>query len=354
MGTNKGPEISSYRQKWDKIFDGLVHMLQSQQAQVETLAKERKLLEERIRAQHERWVSDLSLYEDRISQIKGVLVVQEMARSLEATKSDFAMSLKRREAFLDNLKLEHAESDLSDFKALLDYLSHKSPDPKDLSLRKVGDLEGEEQCSKLLEGEIRRLTHEYEKLASEKSSEVSALLAEKNFVWNQYKIMENDYNSKLRSNYSEVKQENETIKKLLGNMEQLQSLNDKKDEMIARLTNKVAKMEADMNKLNEETSKLSQELDFLRTSGSAAAVTPVLNRCMVGAKPCLGAKNSGRDRSNMNAKKESSAARGPDSVKDNEQGSRGFKRKGVNVTILETPKLFSSNFKVPKLKMHIR
>lgn len=37
--------------------------------------------------------------------MKGVLVVQEMTRSLEATKSDFVMSLKKREAFLDNVKL---------------------------------------------------------------------------------------------------------------------------------------------------------------------------------------------------------------------------------------------------------
>lgn len=37
--------------------------------------------------------------------MKGVLVVQEMTRSLEATKSDFVMSLKKREAVIDNVKL---------------------------------------------------------------------------------------------------------------------------------------------------------------------------------------------------------------------------------------------------------
>lgn len=69
MGANKYSEISSYRKKWDKIFNGLVHMLQTQQAQIETLAKERKLLEDRIRVQHERWTSDVNLYEDRLSQV---------------------------------------------------------------------------------------------------------------------------------------------------------------------------------------------------------------------------------------------------------------------------------------------
>ena len=69
MGTNKRSEISSDRQKWDKIFNGLVRMLQTQQTQLETLVKERKLLEERVRVQHERWVSDIRLYKDHIAQV---------------------------------------------------------------------------------------------------------------------------------------------------------------------------------------------------------------------------------------------------------------------------------------------
>lgn len=269
-----------------------------------------------------------------------------MTHSLEATKYDFVMGLEKREAFLDKLKLEHAESELEDFKSWFDNISLKSSDPK-----------GEEWRSKRLEGEIKRLKDEYEKLASTKSSEVSALLAEKKFVWNQYKIMENDYISKFRCNRTEVARANEKVKELLGSMEQLQLRTNEKDETIADLRNKVAKMEAETNKLNEEYSRLSQELDILKSSRSAVA-TPVLNRCTAGAKPSnVGAKNSGRNRSHINFKTESSAAQVPDSVKDNEKGSRGSKRKVVDVLPIsdsETPKLFSSNFKVPKLKAEIR
>lgn len=187
-----------------------------------------------------------------------------------------------------------------------------------ISLRKFDDIQVEEQCSKILEGEVRRLKHEYEKLALEKSSEVSALLAEKNLLWNRYKILESDYNNKLRSNHSEVvTQANEKITQLLGNMEQQQLLNDKKDEMIAIFRNKVAKMEIDTTKLNEETFRLSQELDLLKSSKVAAAVTPILNRCMEGAKPSLGAKNSGK--SNMHVKRDSSAVQVHDSVKEKEK-----------------------------------
>lgn len=63
-------QVSSERQNWDKIFEGLVEMLKTQQEQLETLAKERKILEDRIKMQYERWVSDVRLYEDHISQVK--------------------------------------------------------------------------------------------------------------------------------------------------------------------------------------------------------------------------------------------------------------------------------------------
>ncbi|XP_059461361.1 uncharacterized protein LOC132190651 [Corylus avellana] len=347
MGTNERSDVSSERRKWDKIFNGLVHMLQTQQEQLETLAQERKLLEDCVRMQHERWVSDARLYEGQISRMNGDLVAQQMTLSFEAAKSDFVTSLKRREAFLEKLKLEDAETELADFKAWFDYFSRESCDPKVLSLRNGSDMQGEERRSKILEGEIRRLKSEYEKLALEKSSEVSALLAEKKFVWNQYKIMENDYTSKLGSNRSEVAKANETIEKLLSRVKQLQSLNDERDEMIARLRNKVA----ETNKLNEATSRTSHKLDLLKKPRSSS-VTPALNYCTARAqRSCVVAKKSGSNRSDITGQKESSAAQFPDS----EKGSRVSKRKGVDVfPISETPRLFSSDFKVPKLKTHLR
>ncbi|KAM4129938.1 hypothetical protein ACJW30_01G062200 [Castanea mollissima] len=351
MVTKEVSEISADRQKWDKIFNGLVRMLKTQQAQLVTLVNDRKNLEDRIKMQHERWVSDIRLCEDHICQLKGDLVMQEKTHSLDVLKSNLVMSLKHREAFLEKLISEDADSELEDFKALLDYVSLKSP--KDLSLSNGSDMPGGERHSKKLEAEVRRLKYENKKLASEKSSEISALLAEKNFVWNQYKILENDYTSKLKSEHSEVEQANEKVKKLLASMEQLQSINDEKDETIARLKDKVNLMEADSNKLNEENLRLSKELELLKKSRSAP-VTPMLNRCPAGARPsCLRDKNCSRDRSNVIVKKESSAAQAPGSAKDTEKGSRGLKRKGVySAPISELPKLFSSNFKVPKLKRH--
>lgn len=69
MVTTGNSHASSERQKWDKIFNGLVKMLNSQQEQLQSLVTERKILEDRIKMQHEKWVSDISLYEDHIGQV---------------------------------------------------------------------------------------------------------------------------------------------------------------------------------------------------------------------------------------------------------------------------------------------
>lgn len=55
---------------WKKIFEGLANLVQDQQRQLESLLKERKSLEKRIRSQHDRWVFDVKLLEDYISQVR--------------------------------------------------------------------------------------------------------------------------------------------------------------------------------------------------------------------------------------------------------------------------------------------
>ena len=69
MDTDKDSQVSSDRQKWQKIFNALVHMLQTQQTQVGSLAKERKLLEDRIKFQYGRWLSDVHSLQDQIAQV---------------------------------------------------------------------------------------------------------------------------------------------------------------------------------------------------------------------------------------------------------------------------------------------
>ena len=74
MGALKGFNVSSDRQKWHNVLNVLVGISQTQQIQIESLAKERKLLENVIKSQHERRVSEFNLFQDQISQVSPQLL----------------------------------------------------------------------------------------------------------------------------------------------------------------------------------------------------------------------------------------------------------------------------------------
>lgn len=147
-------------------------------------------------------------------------------------------------------------------------------------------------------GEVRRLKHEYDKLASEKRKEVSALQVEKEFVWHQYKLLECELTDKLNGKRTELDQANEKIAKLLAGMEQLQSSNNEKDQCITSLKTNISEREAASCKLKDEVSRLSQELERLKKSGNSSD-TPVLNRCTAGCSRISNSK--GKKQGNENA-----------------------------------------------------
>ncbi|KAA8528749.1 hypothetical protein F0562_036104 [Nyssa sinensis] len=337
MATLKDSNVSSDRQKWQKFFDTAVLMLRKQQTVIEVLEGERNLL-----------VDSIKLKCDQISQLERDFTVEEKIRAVEAAKSDLMVGLKQREAFLNKLKLEDAASDLEDFKELLDHVSRKCTEPNDIS--KTVKIKDEARQCEALEHEVRRLKSEIKELISKNNSEVSALLLEKSFVWNQFNKMEKEKTNQLRSKCAEVEQANEKIQKLLNDMEHLQSSNSEKDNTVVTLKTNMAKLEADSIKKSQEISRLSRELDSIRKSRSDF-VTPVLRPCTAETGTSrLGGKNSVTDRWNIIDKKESYPSKIPE-LKDSEKGCRSSKRKAVDtIPISDTPKLFTSSFKFPKLK----
>ncbi|KAK2971449.1 hypothetical protein RJ640_020855 [Escallonia rubra] len=355
MGTLADPKLSSsVRQKWNKIFNALVHLIQMQQVQLKFLAKERKVIEDKLQLLYDRWVFDIKFHKESLSEVEKDREMEELERTVEAKKLDFLVG--------------NADSELADFRVLLDILRHSCSGPKDTS--KTGNKNGEEQRDKALDSELKRLNHDSEKLKLMNNDDVSALLSERNFLWNQYRKMERDLtdqlNSKqaegeqanekmqnlltsieqlqtsnsdltdlLRSKYAEGERASEKIQKLLTNMEQLQALNSEKDGTIVTLKANMAKLESDSLKKGDEISRLSKELESLRKSRSDS-VTPVLRRCTAeSGSSQLGGKN-------IVVKKD------PYSSQVLEKGCRSSKRKAVSIS--EPPKLFSSRFKVPKLK----
>lgn len=150
--------------------------------------------------------------------------------------------------------------------------------------KKLHGESGQESAEELLshnhalEDEIKRLKHELGSLVSEKDAEMSALMAEKNFVWNQFRIMETNLNNKLKSKEAEARLANEKISGLLASIEKLQSSNDDKDEVIARLKSEAASMEAIARKKDDDIMILVHELELLR-GRRCTSETPTLIRC---------------------------------------------------------------------------
>lgn len=288
---------------WKKIFEGLANLVQDQQRQLESLLKERKSLEKRIRSQHDRWVFDVKLLEDYISQMMRNSKIKDMARAVDAAKANLIISMKQKEAIMHKLKFEDAEDERADLKLLFDELSKFLHEPKHLTR------------------------------SNSKNADESALKAERDFAWNQFKKTDAQLQEHVKKTKSEVEAANNRIQKLISELEQSQSLNIEKNKTISSLQDDMAELESDSRKKSEEISRLTKELELLRgdsnknnNNRSKLSITPVLRRCTV-------------DSGGM-------SSRSSDMVVNEKGERRSSKRKGGDTE----PRLFTSRFKVPKLK----
>ncbi|XP_013596309.1 PREDICTED: nuclear-pore anchor [Brassica oleracea var. oleracea] len=321
MGVKSVCRESSDRKNWDKIFKNLVKWLQTKQDAIESLLKDRKSLEDKLKTKHENWISDVRNYEEQLSLMKREIETMERMQFFETSKSNLLSVLKEKDHSLCNLKLDEAVDEFKDFKAWFDFLT--------LNTSKEN---GDSEAAESLEVKIRKLKLEYERLASEKKCEVSDLRRENGFALSHFKCIQSGFTDKLKRKDEEIAQANTKISSLLSFQEQLQSSNHENAEIISSLKAEVAEMKASSIKKDEEISKLSRDLESLKKSRS---FTPVLTRCTMHNGSSVG--------SEVTRKKDKSAASPP-----NDKEIRSSKRK--RVTVSETPKLFTSTFRLPKLK----
>uniref|UniRef100_A0A453A7L6 Uncharacterized protein n=1 Tax=Aegilops tauschii subsp. strangulata TaxID=200361 RepID=A0A453A7L6_AEGTS len=131
-----------------------------------------------------------------------------------------------------------------------------------------------EHSGRDLRAEIRKLKKAYKALSSQKESEVSALLAEKDFVWNQYKTMEKDYETLLKKKKMEAAQATEAAEKLQQKVEelQLQVVAQKKDDDVGRLQaeandakKKMLVLEDKLQKMHSLVSEKDDEIQKLKS-----------------------------------------------------------------------------------------
>ncbi|KAF5805875.1 hypothetical protein HanXRQr2_Chr05g0214561 [Helianthus annuus] len=236
-------------ESWKKIFKGLVDMIEDQQRQLESLVKERKSLEKRFQSQHDRWVFDVKLLEDHISQMTRDSKIKDMVRFVENAKANLIISMKQKEATMNKLKFEEVDDERADLKLLFDEVSRFLTEPK-------------------------RVTR-----SSGKDVVESSLKAERDFAWNQYMKTDNKLQELIKRTKSEVEGANEKLQKLIYDLEQSESLNMEKDREISSLKDDMVVLELDSRKKSEEISRLTKELELLR-GDSDRSITPVLRRCM--------------------------------------------------------------------------
>lgn len=298
-----------------------------------------------------------------------------MGRLLDAAKSELVVGFKHKEGFFHKMISEQAAGDLDDMQKVVDYLSHQLSEQKeklekknneigrrrggDSDLIAPGNTKEEEKRTKTLREEIRRLRNANEKLSSQRKTELSALLAERDFVWNQFKKMESDYTSLSKSRHVEVEQAKNHISELQQNMEKLQSSTKEKDDIIVKLKAELAKLEADLGTLTAEIAKLSKELEMLRSSEKASEtptvnhprlklLTPVVGPKLESSTGSLRSESNSRVQKVHQVKKQSSEMQASDTPKASEKiCKRSSKRRGTEAI---SPRLFTSAFKIPKLK----
>ncbi|KAF5780160.1 hypothetical protein HanXRQr2_Chr11g0468821 [Helianthus annuus] len=281
---------------WKKIFKGLVDMIEDQQRKLEALVEERQFLEKRFKSQQDRWIFDIKLLQDHIFQMKRESKIKDMSRFLDDAKANLIISMKQKEALMNNLKFEEADDERADLKLLFEEFSQFLAEPK-------------------------RVTR-----SNTKDNAESALKAERDFAWNQFNKTDDKLQELIKKTRSEVQTTNDKVQKLITDLEQSQSLNMEKNRRISALQDDIAILEFDSRKKSEEISRLTKELELLR-GDSDSSLTPVLRRCMVKSS-----KNSRLgDMGHM-------------AIVDKEV--RSSKRKATETA----PRLFTSKFKVPKLK----
>uniref|UniRef100_A0A0D9ZGH2 Uncharacterized protein n=1 Tax=Oryza glumipatula TaxID=40148 RepID=A0A0D9ZGH2_9ORYZ len=223
--------------EWLRIYDGIVAMLRKTQAQVEELVAERDHLAAFVKIQHDFMVSRVGRLQSSLQQARKADAIR---KRYEAANMEILLGDKDREARSYQKIAELTENDLEDFRISIAALAAENYELKE-KLKEVerhaelaeNTVDHHIHSPRDLRAELKKLKHAYKTLSSEKEKEVSALRAEKDFVWNQLRTMENDYTDLLKKKKIEAAQATEAAQKLQKNLEELQDQN--KGNEIGRL-----------------------------------------------------------------------------------------------------------------------
>lgn len=117
------------------------------------------------------------------------------------------------------------------------------------------------------------MKHEYERLSSQKETEVSALLSERDFVWNQLKRMEDEYIILIKRKCNDLDSAHVYIGNLEDERKKLQAAINEKDTIIANLNREIIECNDKVRSLLVKLSELPKNLEITMATKSALAAS---------------------------------------------------------------------------------
>jgi len=253
------PRGQVYLPEWRRLYDRLLKMLREEHALAEELSVERAHLAAELELQRIGRREREEIFQARIQQIWRD---EERRRRVEKAERAALIGGKDLESSCYQKLVELADSDAEDFRSCIASLTAENSELKAKlkeveSQAKLNENSADHQKSgKDLRQELRKLKQAYKTLSSEKDKQISSLRAEKDFVWNQFKTMEQDYIVTIKSKNIEAKQATEAAQKLQKNVDELRVAAQKKDDEIDRLQAEVTSAKEKMLLLEDELKQM--------------------------------------------------------------------------------------------------
>ncbi|KAJ4807177.1 GRIP and coiled-coil domain-containing protein 2 [Rhynchospora pubera] len=377
------PQPSSRRELL-KALRSLQLLFQSEHLKNEELLADREYLLELIELRNEQWARHVSLLQSRIDHVK----TQELKmKEFNAAKLELLVDIKERKASSYKEYAELAETDLEDASTCIEALGHEITALKG----KLNNAETTRPTFAYDSTEIKDLTlelkkrkHGYKALKSEKEAKIAekenqieALIAAQDFVRNQYKIMEAEYVAAVKLKNSDLDKSNEEVKMVKQNLQAVEASILEKDSIITAIKEEMAasisgkndaisqlndKFQASNSKKDDMISRLNGEIENLKIilkekdqmiSGLHTDVANYAARAGPICKPA-DSRTSRTLRSGTKRSREcESVSCAQPSANKSASGQRQHYTRSqgsASASTAETRILFSSSFKVPKLK----
>jgi len=274
------------------LLEFALENLEASKEEISCLEQEREILAQKIRTQQHLWATDNHYFQHHLELNERMLKERKLTHAYEVAKSDLLHGAQQKDALLHKHRLDSALDDLEELQTqnelLLIELKEEQVGAQALNERflkrekeAIADqqrsqiiLELEEKTRSLQESlvkmekdhriEMAKVKSDRKRISSLRKHEVSALLRERDFVWNQLKIMEEDYANRLRGRNQQLQLASENIENLRSTIEELQQANNEKNVELTIMKVEMGEKEREAQGFKENDLKNSISTDPLQ------------------------------------------------------------------------------------------